>query len=420
MVYWDHMEVTRARYNINQQHKRGGGKKKLIIAFLLCLLVLSGGGYTAAAFSKPLSPLEIGPLALATVESEAVVLPWPVQGQAAIGSLDEGVLAKSSETEQAKPIASITKIITALAVLQKAPLDEDEQGQVYTITAEDAALYSAYLAKNGTVLSVRVGQTISQHHALQALLLVSANNVADLLVQRHFGSMEAYVAYANEMVQGFGLTNTIIDDASGFSAQTISTPSDLVIIGQKALSNPVLAAIVAQREAFIPGVGLLTNTNRLLTSEDVIGLKTGTTDEAGYCLLFAAKHTTDDGHQTVVIGTVMGAANAAALFRDARALLDASYPNFGQITIVPAGTVVGTVSSAWGYQAQLVSSVDLLTYGWKGKDRKAETSLQSISTMLAKGESVGVVRIVGSEETADVVTDSDINEPSNLWRLRNF
>src|SRR5690606_21557496 len=149
------------------------------------------------------------------------------------------------------------------------------------------------------------------------------------------------------------LQQTKIADASGFSSQTVSTPSDMVVIGQKLLEQPVLAAIVAKRQVSLPGVGVVANTNRLLADDGVVGIKTGTTFAAGCCLLFAANHSLEDGKTVQIIGVVMGNASANGLLADARNLLASAKQGFGRIEVVPAGTAFGTVQSAWGQAADI-------------------------------------------------------------------
>jgi D-alanyl-D-alanine carboxypeptidase (penicillin-binding protein 5/6) len=73
----------------------------------------------------------------------------------------------------------MAKIITALVLLQASPLALNEEGKSFTITAEDVAIYNDYVKKSGSVLPVKVGDVMTEKQALQALLIGSANNIAD-------------------------------------------------------------------------------------------------------------------------------------------------------------------------------------------------------------------------------------------------
>ena len=314
----------------------------------------------------------------------------------------------------------MTKVITALTIMKQSPYKVGEPGKTYTITADDEALYRMYVAKNGSVAPIKAGQTITQYQAMQALLLASANNLADSLVIWNFGSMDAYLVAANDLVQSYGLTNTTVSDASGFSPQTTSTPSNMVVLGQKVLSDPVIASIVSQQEANIPGVGIVRNTNKLLTDKSVIGIKTGTTDEAGNCLLFAATHNVDETHSVTIIGVIMGQTSSPNVFRDSRALLDAAATHFAAVTVVPSGTVVGSVTSPWGQKTNLVTQQDLTVYAWKGKALQTSIKLSQVSTPLKAGQQIGSVELAQENTTqVAVVSQDSITAPSSMWRLQN-
>jgi D-alanyl-D-alanine carboxypeptidase (penicillin-binding protein 5/6) len=247
-------------------------------------------------------------------------LTWPAHVGAAVGSVEDGPLAQSSSTEEARPTASMAKVIMALAIMKKQPLSLGKSGPSYVITAHDVAVYEADAAKGGSVMPVQEGMVLTQYQALQAMLIPSANNIADMLAEKIFGSKQAYVAYAQDMVERMGLSQTVVADASGFSPLTRSTPSEMVLVGIAALKNPVIAEIVAQPQASIPDVGVIKNTNELL-ADGAIGIKTGTTDSAGSCLLFAKQYTTSDGQNVTLVGVVMGDADAKHLFDDSRSVL---------------------------------------------------------------------------------------------------
>jgi D-alanyl-D-alanine carboxypeptidase (penicillin-binding protein 5/6) len=269
-----------------------------------------------------------------------IPLAWPADGQAAVGRVEDGWLARSSANEARRPIASMAKVITALAIMDKQPFALGQDGPTYTITREDIASMSAYIAEDGSVLPLLIGMKLTQYQALQRMLIASDNNMADLLAERIFGSQEAYVAYAQAMLQRMGLRRTVVADASGFSPATASTPSELVAIGIAALGNPVIAAIVAQAQAELPVVGLIHNTNQLLGTAGVIGIKTGTTEQAGHCLLFAARYATADGHPVTLVGVIMGETSATSLFRDSRELLESAQHGLGRVEVQPTGDAV--------------------------------------------------------------------------------
>jgi D-alanyl-D-alanine carboxypeptidase (penicillin-binding protein 5/6) len=254
---------------------------------------------------------------------------WPTTGSAAIGSVGDGVLASSPDGEIPRQTASIAKIITALAVLKKQPIESGQHGVTYTLSAADVANYTEEAANGGSVVPVYEGMEITQYQALQLMLLVSANNIADTLVDKVFGSEGAYTEYAQDMLLNMGLTKSVVADASGMSSETVSTPAELVQIGIAALNNPVIADIVSQARVDIPGVGVITNTNKMLGSNGVVGIKTGTTDEAGSCLLFAAKYVTNEKQPVTLVGVIMGEDDSETLYDDSDLLLTLSRQVYG-------------------------------------------------------------------------------------------
>lgn len=336
------MKIKRTRYTYAHDRQARKPRRRLLFAGLFSVILLLFCGYGVAAFVKDTSMPSAETVPLQMTLAEDVQLAWPVVGQAAVASVEDGLPARSSDNEELRPIASMAKVITALAIMEKQPFELGQEGQTYTITAEDIASLRAYMAENGSVLPLLIGTELTQYQAMQRMLIASDNSVADIVVERIFGSQEAYVSYAQEMLQRMGLSRTVVADASGFNPTTVSTPSELVAIGIAALKNPVIAEIVAQPQARIPVAGIIENTNQLLGTDGVIGIKTGTTDEAGSCLLFAARYVADDGHEVTIVGVMMGDTNATSLFSDSRDLLASAKQGFGLVESQPAGNVVAT------------------------------------------------------------------------------
>jgi len=285
-------------------------------------------------FSKDRTETLLKPL------QQGVQLAWPAVGQAAIGSVEDGLLARSPDKEKLRPIASMAKVITALAIMEKQPFKPGQEGETYTITKNDIANLNAYISEGGSVLPIRVGMKLTQYQAMQRMLIASDNIIADILGKRIFGSTKAYILYARDMLKRMGLNRTVVADASGFSPATVSTPSELVAIGIAALNNPVIAKIVAQQQVQLPVAGIIKNTNQLLGNDGVIGIKTGTTGKAGSCLLFAARYTAKNGQKGTIVGVIMGDTNHNSLYRDSRDLLASAKKGFGLVEVQSTANVV--------------------------------------------------------------------------------
>lgn len=328
---------ARHTYPHDQQVKK---PRLLLFASLFSMILLLIGGYNVASFVKGTSMPSTKMVPSQTTQAKDVHLAWPTVGQAAVGSVKDGLLASSSDNEKLRPTASMAKVITALAIMKKQPLELGQEGQTYTIMRNDIVNMNAYIAEDGSVLPLKIGMELTQYQAMQRMLIASDNNMADILAERIFGSKEAYVSYAQDMLKRMGLSRTVVVDASGFSPTTASIPSELVAIGIAALKNPVIAQIVAQPQAQIPIIGTINNTNQLLDTDGVIGIKTGTTDEAGSCLLFAARYTAKDGQEGTIVGVIMGDTNHTSLFSDSRDLLASAKQSFGLGESQSTGNVV--------------------------------------------------------------------------------
>jgi D-alanyl-D-alanine carboxypeptidase len=201
--------------------------------------------------------------------------------------LDTGRVLYRQEPTKVLPIASLTKLMTALVVV-----DRIEPGAKVRITNE-ALRYQG----SGVGLLPR-GKWIGVNTMLYGLLLPSGNDAAIALAQRAAGGSERrFVRYMNEKAEQMGLLCTHFSTPSGFEDKdNYSCAADLAAIGRAVLRQPRLARIVSKREAILPfpikgGRLYLYNHNPLLRQgyRGTTGLKTGYTDAAGRCLVATAR-----------------------------------------------------------------------------------------------------------------------------------
>jgi len=392
--------------------------KRRLLKFVIFLVIL-GLGYN---YIRPLPHAVASILPLAS-ETGDVQLKWPSQGSAAIGAEGFGPLATHG-SQEVKPTASLAKLITVLAVLEKHPLNAGEQGPTLTMTQADADLFDKYFGQGGAYVKVENGEKITQYQALQAILLPSANNMADTLAIWAFGSMEDYHKYAGDMVKRLGLgKTTVAGDASGMLPVTTSTPSDLVRLGELAMRAPVIAEIVAQKSATIPVHGIIYSANSRLGYNNIIGIKTGLTDEAGGCFLFAAKYTVSKGSKPVtIIGVITGAPTLNAALAGGEPLLNSAKPYFSVETPVKAGEVFGAITTAWTATSKVIARQDISLVTWRGAELKPEVKLANINRSLPAGAQVGtaIVASGGSQGSAPLVLEKAISGPSWQWRMKRF
>lgn len=333
---------------------------------------------------------------------------WPNSGVAALSAPSFGVL-QTNNTEGSRPMASMAKIILAIAVLKQRPIESGQSGPTLVITDADYQFYLDEIARNGSTVAVQVGEQLTEYQALQALLLPSGNNMATTLAVWSFGSEAKYVEYANGMLQDMGLSQTVVADASGYSDSTVSTVEDLTVIGNEALKNPILKEIVSQKSADVPVAGRLVNTNSALGISDINGIKTGQTDAAGDCLLFSATRTIGDEDITLV-GALQAMPGDDGAVQAAPGLVEQGFANFAVVEGISEGQVVGAVYAPWSAPVNVRVAQKIEQTVWRGSELKR--------TVTASAALYGVVgKIVIGDKSADLVLDSSIAEPSVWWRL---
>jgi serine-type D-Ala-D-Ala carboxypeptidase (penicillin-binding protein 5/6) len=398
-------------YDSDRYHMWNLAKIQRFISIIL-VSVLALGMLLAM---RPL-PVVTATTQLPVHRAEAASLIWPSYGQAAIGAQGYGLLASNGQ-QKSVPMASITKLVTALTVLSVKPLKTDEVGPFITFSERDAAFYPSYLARNGSVFPVAVGQRLSQYQVMQAMLIPSANNMADSLALWAFGSMENYLTAANAYLKEQGLNMTSVADASGFSVRSVSSTTDLVKLGIIALQNPVVADIVSQAQAELPGATVF-STNRLLGQSGIVGIKTGNTDEAGGCYLFAVKHTVA-GKQITIVGAVLGAPSLYQALIDSRQLAKSAAAGFTVIMPVTKNQVVGIYPTPWGEQAEVIAKENLNLIVWRGSDIKPEIKLKNLKGPQSAGTTVGVLGMSAGPETSrvELILKNDLKPPSPAWRV---
>lgn len=242
---------------------------------------------------------------------------WPTTGAAAIGLIDGEVMASS---DRALPMASISKVVTVLMLLEERPLQLGEQGDTIVFTADEDQDYLVYQDRGQSALLVPVGTALTEYQMLEGILVGSASNFADMLVDRVWSGEGDFTAAAEAFLARENLTGITMIEPTGIDPRNTATPASLIALGRRALAHPVVAEIVAKRSIDLPGVGYVENTNDLLADPGVVGIKTGTL--SGYSLLSAQDLEDDQGVPVRVFVVVLEQSDDAERYRAARHLLD--------------------------------------------------------------------------------------------------
>ncbi len=360
------------------------------------------------AVTPTIEAVEVQPIA-----APAAVPAWPLEGSAAeaVGGVT-GVLASSTDPES---IASITKLVTALVVLDEMPLNPGEQGPEFEFTSNDRAKYRQYLRNGESAIDVPAGGSLTQYQMLEGMLVGSANNYADRLAQTLWPSDAVFAAAANAWLTSHGVPGVVVYEPTGMDERNTASADALIPLAQKALANPVIAEIVKKQVVDLPGAGLIENTNSLLADPGVVGLKTGTLDSSN---LLSAKDITIGDTTVRLYASVLGQPDDAARLAASRAIYAQLEQELQLRPSVTAGTVVGSVETRWGDEVDIVTSEDASVILWNGGAGTVGTTFD-LGDSRDAGDAVGSLTVKGPlDDTAvDVELAADVPDPSPWWRL---
>ena len=378
--------------------------------------VLAAGGYVATALLQP-----VGAVAAETSVPEVTVrdgnaLDAPGFGGSAVTVLEDAegaVLSDGSVVRDGDrgvlPMASITKVVTALVVLDAHPLRG--RGPTLVFTAADVARYDATLARNGSAVPVRLGQTVRLRDALEVMLVESAGNWAESISVWAFGSEQAFIVAADEWLDDHGLHRTVIENPTGW-APNRSTTADLIALGTIANADPVIAELVAVRHDTVPGVGEIESTNELVGDGGVDGIKTGTLDR--YNLLFSADRRIA-GEQVTIIGVVLGAPSEDALNVAVTRLLDSVAGGFARVRVHPGTLAVWT--APWGSDARAIDDSAPRVRVWGDAGAEASVTASPAPPAGETPTATLTIEVAGIVIRRVVEADASITAPDALWLL---
>lgn len=412
-------EVVAAAEKARKRRRRAALTVTLLVAaivgtYIPVILLAPLGNATLTIVEPVITPPAAVELALPAVGVSAISITGAEQFEGTIGT--GGILAASSA--EARPIASVTKLVAALVILGAVPLEVGQPGPTLTFSEADEDLYDKYYVLGATILPMEEGSTMALSDALEMMLVTSATNYAAAVANWAFGSEAGFREATSAWLAAQGLTGTTIVEPTGIDAGNISTPSDLIVLGRMAMANPVIAAIVGSKALDVNGFAAERNTNTLIGHDGVNGIKTGTLDEAGSCLLFSAVVGVGGGITITAIGVVLGGANRDSVNREVSALLASVKSGFHDVMAVPKNDGFGTVTTAWGEESRIVAADNGTVFTWSDLPiaMTVETTPLAIGS---KGDSVGTATIVAGEESDSVplVLHSTIEGPDAWWRL---
>ncbi|MEV5070796.1 D-alanyl-D-alanine carboxypeptidase [Microbacterium sp. LMI12-1-1.1] len=416
-------------YGVDPRVRRARRRRGWIITAVVFALLLGGSGaYIGWALTAPLAaPDAVVSSTPVGAAPAAATLAFPSQGAAAIsvsggdaylGPTASGIWATSG-TDEARAMASLTKLITAMVILDAKPLaDANDPGPTITFDKADHDLYDKYYVMGATIARMPTGSTMSLRDALATMLIPSASNYAEAVSTWAFGSQGAFLDAARRWLSAHGLTGTTIVEPTGISSRNTSTPADLLMIGKLAIAHPAIASIAATPSLSLPGPGGMSNTNTLLGVNGITGLKTGNLGEDSYNLLYSATLDVGAAEPLTVVGVTLGGATRESVNRDVIRTLDSIRAGFQHVPLVSEGREVGSFSTPWGSTARMVVAEDASIFTWSDTPITATMTTTTPQTY-EDGEIVGSITWTAGPNTTTVPLEIDgtIIPPTEWWRL---
>ena len=247
-------------------------------------------------------------------------LSWPAGESAAV--IDSTLsVAAASPRQSPVAIASLTKMMTIWVILHRLPLAPGQLGPCHVVSAHDLAVYRHDLATDQSNAAVALGVRLCENVLLHGVLVHSAGNYAEILVEMTGLRDAQFVAVMNATARSMGMRQTHYVDVTGIGAGDRSTAQDQVRLAATLMaSEPIVAAIVKLPSVRLPVAGVVASYTPFVGQGGVVGVKSGYTDLAGGCDVLAVDFTIGS-LSTRVYAAVLGDHGPNAIVGAAQAAL---------------------------------------------------------------------------------------------------
>ncbi len=451
---------------LRPQHARRRRRHRIIVwssVGVLVVVVATAALVAAQRVDRPLAqPTMAGArLTGSVVPGAAPAPPWPPSGQAAVAIPALGYAAQSGP-EQPVPIASLTKMTTAVVVLRDHPVPLGSSGPAITITPDDAAQFDVDLDNDETNIPLQAGETLTELQLLEALINQSANDAAYTLAAWDSGSQAGFVAKMNALAVSLGAVHSHYVDASGFDPQSVSTAADTLRIAAAGMAIPTFASVAGMQTVNLPGVGTVKNIVPEIGTDGIIGVKSGYTSQASGCMVLAGVRSVG-GRPVLVLASALGqleptpaprspatpatpatgagttttttAASTTTTTTAPYSALEAEYPlrytepivahllDTSEAAIVPvplvsAGSTVGTAATVWAgtrHVVPVVAARGAWLLGVPGQRVAATVSPAPPTTATTGAVPAGTLRFTLGDQTESVPVHLAHRVPAPDW-----
>ncbi len=322
---------------------------------------------------------------------------------------DTGTVLTESNSSEPYPIASVTKVMTMLLCM--------EALQAGKISMTDIATASEYACSmGGSQIYLEPGEQMSVEELLKSVAVGSANDASVVLAEHIMGSEAAFIEAMNERAKSLGMTNTHFMNCNGLDEENhYSSASDVAKMSRELLKHDAIRPFLSiWMDSVRNGEFGLTNTNKLIRFYNgAIGVKTGSTSDAKYCLSSAAVR---DG--LTLIGVVLGAETTGERFETAKELLNYGFANYKTETLVEANTPCDNINVTKGkkefVKTETQGSFKKLVNKQNAHKAELKTTLnETIKAPVKKGDVVGKIEIFENKNKigeVNVIASEDVKK----------
>lgn len=397
-----------------------GRFSKALLTALLALVLAN----PAVVGASVLPSDHVAGAAVSSVAEDSVVAHEAPDAEMAAGYLGtvEGRELWSRAPDKHRAMASTTKLMTAIVVLDSA-LDPDEN-----VTVSKAAAGVGQAAVN-----LRAGDARSVRQLMEEMLVKSGNDAAAALAEHTAGSQTAFVRKMNEKARGLGLKDTHFANPHGLDAKgNYSTARDLAALARRAMRYPEIRRIVCMSSVTVTdGAGRkheMDNTNVLIGHMDgMVGIKTGMTLDAGWCLIAQAER-----GPVKLLSVVLGTRTEDGRIEQSRRLLEWGFEHFRERRLASAGETMGLVPVAdyldVSVPAHIEKEAKAVLLDLDGGVSRTVELAPSVGAPVARGDRLGTLTIKQAGRTVAqvpitavrAVRAPSLRERLHIWFVRTW
>lgn len=318
-----------------------------------------------------------------------------------------GNILYESNPDERLPIASVTKVMTMLLIMEAVDSGKISLDDMVTVS-ENAMSYG------GSTMFLETGEQLTVNDMLKGIAVASANDGCVAMAEHLAGSESAFVDMMNEKAKGLGMENTHFMNTNGLDEDDhYSSARDVAIMSRELMKHETIFNYTSiWMDTLRGGKFQLANTNKLIRFYDgANGLKTGSTSKALCCLSAAAKR-----NDMQLIAVVLGAPTSAERFASAKSLLDYGFANYAVNTQITAGDEVQKIAVEKGVdkEVDVVAGDSCSTLVKKGQEDNITKEIkidETITAPIEAGQKIGTMTI---SRDGEVIADIDLNASSTV------